>query len=203
MRIIEHGRAPNPRRVRIFLSEKGVSVPFEQIDLMQGQQKTPEFVRLNPRGAVPVLVLDDGTVIAESVAICRYFERLYPEPPLMGVGPLEEAQVEMWNRRVELGLFNAVAQFVRHSVPAMAVLENPQLPEWAELNRRRMFAELAWLDQELQTRRYIAGDAFTIADITAMTAIDFMRAGRETPPAELEALARWRGEVSSRPSAKA
>lgn len=203
MRIIEDSRGPNPRRVRIFLAEKGVSVPFEQIDIMQGQHKSPEFVKLNPRAAVPVLVLDDGTVIAESVAICRYFERLYPEPPLMGEGPLGEARVEMWNRRVELGLFYAVVQFVRHGVPAMAALENPQLPEWAGLNRPRMFAELAYLDRELQNRPFIAGDSFTIADITAMVAIDFMRVGRLSPPAELESLARWRREVSSRPSAKA
>jgi glutathione S-transferase len=203
MRIIEDGRGPNPRRVRIFLAEKGVGVPFEQIDIMQGRHKTPEFVKLNPRAAVPILVLDDGTVIAESVAICRYFERLHPEPPLMGVGPLGEAQVEMWNRRVELGLFYAVAQFVRHGVPAMAALENPQLSNWAELNRQRTLAELAYLDRELQDRPFIAGDNFTIADITALAAIDFLRVPRMAPPSELIALNRWRREVSARPSAQA
>jgi glutathione S-transferase len=131
------------------------------------------------------------------------FERLYPEPALMGEGPLGEAHVEMWNRRVELGLFYAVAQMVRHGVPAMAALENPQLPEWAELNRQRTFAELAWLDRELQSRPFIAGNSFTIVDITAIAAIDFMRAARQSPPAGLAALNRWRREVSARPSAQA
>jgi glutathione S-transferase len=203
MRIIEDSRTPNSRRVRMFLAEKGVTVPIEQIDVMQGAHRAPDFVRLNPKAAVPVLILDDGEVLAESVAICRYFERLYPAPPLMGVGPLGEAQAEMWNRRVELGLFYAVVQFVRHGVAAMAALETPQFADWAESNRKRILAELAFLDRELQGRRFIAGEAFTIADITAITAIGFMRAGRMSPPEDLIALGRWRQEVSARPSMKA
>jgi glutathione S-transferase len=203
MHIIEDNRTPNSRRVRIFLAEKGVTVPVEQIDIMQGAHRTPDFVRLNPKAAVPVLVLDDGEVLTESVAICRYFERLYPEPALMGVGPLGEARVEMWNRRMELGLFYAVVQFVRHGVAAMATLETPQFADWAEANCKRILAELAFLDGELRGRPFIAGEAFTIADITALTAIDFMRAGRLSPPEDLTALGRWRREVSARPSAQA
>ena len=120
MKLYDGGRAPNPRRVRIFLSEKGMSVPIERIDLAALEHKSEEFTALNPLQRVPVLVLDDGTVITESIAICRYFEGLRPEPPLFGRGPKEEALVDMWNRRMELSLLSAVSNVFRHTHPASA-----------------------------------------------------------------------------------
>ncbi|MFO7297353.1 MAG: glutathione S-transferase [Proteobacteria bacterium] len=203
MKIIDQPRAPNPRRVRIFLAEKGITVPFEQVDLAKMEHRSPEFTAMNPLQQVPVLVLDDGTTITESVAICRYFEELHPEPPLFGEDTMSRVMVEMWQRRMEIGLFFPIGAVFRHSHPAMAELEKPQVKEWAEINRPRVLKMLSFLDQELGQRRYIAGDKFTIADITALVAIDFMKPAKIERPAELKNIARWYEEVSSRPSAKA
>lgn len=203
MKILETRTAPNPRRVRIFLAEKGIEVPCEEMDLMKGALKTAEFTQVNWFQRVPVLILDDGTAISETVAICRYFEETKPEPVLFGTGALGRATVEMWNRRVELGLFFSVAQAFRHLHPAMAHLEVPQVPAWGEANKPRAQDVLGFMDRELAGRQYIAGDAFSIADITALVAVDFMKPARIQRPAELKNLERWYGEVSSRPSAKA
>jgi glutathione S-transferase len=203
MKIIEDGRAPNPRRVRVFLAEKGVSLPFEQIDIMKGDHRSADFRRLNPMERVPILVLDDGETLSETMAICRYFEALHPDPPLFGESALGRARVEMWNRRMEFELLFPIAQIVRHGVAAMAPLEQPQVADWAEANKPRVARMLAYLDGELRHRPYIAGDAFTVADITAMVAIDFLRVARIRPEPELAHLARWREAVSARPSAKA
>ncbi len=203
MKILETRTAPNPRRVRIFLAEKGVTVPYEEIDLMKGALKTPEFTRLNRFQRVPVLVLDDGTAISETMAICRYFEETNPTPPLMGRDARDKAVVEMWNRRMELGLMFAVASAFRHQHPAMAHLEVPQIKEWGEVNKPRAIEIVKMLDDELGSRRYIAGDAYSVADITALCAIDFMRAARIPRPEGLANLERWYAEVSARPSAKA
>lgn len=203
MKILETRTAPNPRRVRIFLAEKGVTVPFEEIDLMKGALKTPEFTKLNKFQRVPVLVLDDGTAIAETMAICRYFEEANPNPPLMGRDAKEKAVIEMWNRRMELGLMMAVASAFRHGHPAMAHLEVPQVKEWGEANKPRALEIVKMLDEELASRRYIAGDAYSVADITALCAVDFMRPARITRPEGLTNLERWYAEVSARPSAKA
>ena len=203
MKILETRAAPNPRRVRIFLAEKGISVTFEELDLMKGQLKTPEFTRLNRFQRVPVLSLDDGTSIAETMAICRYFEETQPEPALMGKGAMGRAMVEMWNRRMELGLLFHVAQTFRHLHPAMAPLEVPQVKEWGEANKAKALEVLAILDEQLGSTRFVAGNAYSVADITAMVAIDFMRPARLQRPAGMTNIERWYGEVSSRPSAKA
>ncbi len=203
MKIIETRQAPNPRRVRMFLAEKGLTVAFEELDLMKGDLKTPEFTRLNQFQRVPVLLLDDGTAIAETMAICRYFEEVQPEPALLGRGAKGQALVEMWNRRMELGLFFHVAQAFRHTHPAMAHLEVPQVKDWGEANKTKALEVLAILDAQLGDSRFIAGDEFSVADITAVVAIDFMRLARIQRPAELQNLARWYAEVSARPSAKA
>lgn len=203
MKIIETRQAPNPRRVRMFLAEKGITVAYEELDLMKGDLKTPEFTRLNQFQRVPVLLLDDGTAIAETMAICRYFEEVQPEPALLGRGAKGRALVEMWNRRMELGLFFHVAQAFRHTHPAMAHLEVPQVKDWGEANKAKALEVLAILDKQLGDSRFIAGDEFSAADITAVVAIDFMRPARIQRPAELQNLARWYGEVSARPSAKA
>jgi glutathione S-transferase len=203
MKILETRLAPNPRRVRIFLAEKGIEVPFEQVDLMKGDLKTDAFTKLNRLQRVPVMVLDDGTSICESIAICRYFEELQPSPALFGTGALGRAKVEMWQRRMELGLLNAVASAFRHLHPAMATLEVPQVAAWGEANKPRALEMLEVLDEQLADNPYVAGDAFSVADITAMVAIDFMKPARLTRPDRLAHLARWYGEVSARPSAKA
>ena len=203
MKLYDSGRAPNPRRVRIFLAEKGVSVPAEQVDLGAMEQKSEAFTAINPLQRVPALALDDGTVITESVAICRYFERLRPEPPLFGRGPKEEALVEMWNRRMDMNLLTAVSNVFRHTHPAMKELEVPQLPDWAEVNRPRVLEFLAILDAELQNQLYVVGDHFTIADITGLVAIDFMKPARLAVPDDLVNVRRWHAQVSARPSAKA
>jgi glutathione S-transferase len=203
MKILETRLAPNPRRVRIFLAEKGIEVPFEQVDLMKGDLKTDAFTKLNRLQRVPVLVLDDGTSVCESIAICRYFEELQPSPALFGTGALGRAQVEMWQRRMELGLLNAVASAFRHLHPAMATLEVPQVAAWGEANKPRALEMLQLLDDQLGANRYVAGDAYSVADITALVAIDFMKPARVARPEGLANLDRWYGEVSARPSAKA
>jgi len=203
MRIIETRTAPNPRRVRIFLAEKQIAVPLEEVEIMQGGLRTPEFAGLNPWQRVPVLVLDDGTAIAESVAICRYFEELQPEPALFGRGALGRAQVEMWHRRVELGLFQAVASVFRHLHPKMKGLEDPQIAAWGEANKPKVAEMLALIDARLKEARFIAGDEYSIADITALVAVDFMRVMRLRRPEGLGSLERWHREVSARPSASA
>jgi glutathione S-transferase len=203
MKIIEDGRAPNPRRVRVFLAEKGIDIEYEQIDITEFEHKKPDFSGLNPLQRVPVLVLDDGTAISESMAICRYFEELQPEPPLMGTGPAGKAIVEMWQRRMELNLLFPVAQTFRHLHPAMKEMEKPQVTEWGEVNRPRVLTMLSLLNAELSGRPFIAGDEFSVADITAMVGMDFMKPAKIEWPDNLPELDRWRGEVSSRPSATA
>ena len=202
MRLYDGGRAPNPRRVRIFLAEKGIAVPIERVDLASLEHKSEAFTALNPLQRVPVLVLDDGTVITESIAICRYFEGLRPEPPLFGRGALEIALVEMWNRRVELNLYQAVSAVFRHTHPAMKDLET-QVPEWGEANRPRVFDFLGLLDRELQDRMFVAGDHYTVADITALVAVDFMRPAKLIVPEDFVNLHRWHLQVGERTSASA
>ena len=203
MKIIESKGAPNPRRVRIFLAEKGIDIGFEQIDLGKLDHKRPEFCEYNPMKQVPVLILDDGTAIAETVAICRYFEAVKPEPRLFGEGALDQARIEMWNRRVEFGLFFPITQIFRHLHPAMKELEVPQVSAWAEANRPRVYDMLTLLDSELASRAFMAGDSFTIADITALVAIDFMRPARLARPPELANFTRWYDAAAARPSAAA
>ncbi|GIK80665.1 MAG: glutathione S-transferase [Alphaproteobacteria bacterium] len=202
MRLFDSGRAPNPRRVRIFLAEKGLEVPTEQVDITTLQHKTPEFTALNPLQRVPVLELDDGTVISESVAICRYFEGLRPEPPLFGRGAKEEALVEMWNRRLEHNLLATVAAVFRHLHPAMKELE-AQVPEWGEANKPRVIEFLAFLDRALRDSLFVCGAHYTIADITGLVAIDFMKPARLAVPEEFVHLRRWHAQVAARPSAGA
>ena len=203
MKLYDGGRAPNPRRVRVFLAEKGITVPTEQVDLGKLEQRSDAFSAINPIQRVPALVLDDGTVITESIAICRYFEALHPEPPLFGRGPLETALVEMWQRRVELHLFLPVSMVFQHTHPAMKIMVDPQVAAWGEANKPRVTHFLQLLDGELKNRPYVAGKTYTVADITAMCAVDFMRVTKLTVPDDLANVKRWHAEVSARPSAKA
>ena len=202
MKLYDGGRAPNPRRVRVFLAEKGISVPTEQIDLGAMGHKSPEFVAVNPLQRVPALLLDDGTIITESIAICRYFELVHPQPSLFGEAPKEVAIVEMWQCRVELHLLFPVSHVFRNSHPAMKDMEVPQVPDWAEANKPRVFDFLALLDGELKNRACIAGDRYTVADITGLVAVDFMKPAKLAVPDTLSHLRRWHADVSARPSAK-
>jgi len=202
MKLYDTTGAPNPRRVRIFLAEKGIDVPREQVNLFKFEQKSDGFRALNPMERTPVLVLEDGTALAESVAICRYFDELKPEPPLFGEGILGRAMVEMWQRRIELYLLFPVLTAFRHGHRAMATLENPQLPDLAEHGRVNALKFMNFLDAELAERRFIAGEAYTIADITALVALEFLKPAQIVMP-ELSSLKRWFAEVSARPSAAA
>ena len=202
MKLYDFARAPNPRRVRIFLAEKRIAVPTEQVDLFTGANRTPEALGRNPYGGLPVLELDDGTCIAESVAICRYFEELHPAPPLMGTDAVDRTLVEMWNRRMELTLFNQIARYFQHTSEFFKA-RLKQMPEVAEAARDAAQAQLQLLDRLIGDRPFIAGTRYTIADITAMVALGFGEmAGVSIDPA-LRNLTRWYSEVSARPSARA
>jgi glutathione S-transferase len=203
MKLYDGGRAPNPRRVRIFLAEKGIQVPTEQIDLGKLQQRSDAYTAINPMQRVPALLLDDGTVIAESIAICRYFEALQPDPPLFGRGAVESALIEMWNRRAELHLLFHVASVFQHLHPAMKAMITPQVAEWGEANKPRVFEFLQFIDGELKDRPYLAGNAYSVADITALVAVDFMRVSKLAVPEDLINVRRWHQAVSARPSAAA
>lgn len=202
MRLYTSGKAPNPRRVTIFLKEKGVEISdVVDVDIMKKEQYTPDFSALNPFQRLPVLVLDDGTAIAESIAICRYVEEaIKPEPSLFGRTAKERALIEMWNRRAELNLLSQTASVFRHLHPSMVELEVPQITAWGEANKAKVLATCALFDKVLQKTRFIAGEDFSVADITAFVAIDFLRPVRLAVPEELTALHRWRAEIAARPS---
>ena len=202
MKIYDFKLAPNPRRVRIFLAEKGISVPLEEIDILKGVNRQPEFIRKNPLGGIPLLELDDGRFIAESVAICRYFEELHPEPALFGSGAFERATVEMWNRRIELALFVPIGMVWAH-LHELTRTRIKQIPELGEQQRKVVEERYRWLNRELAGRPFIAGDKYSIADITALCAIDFAAFNKIEIQPDQKNLARWHQSVSSRPSATA
>jgi glutathione S-transferase len=202
MKLYDYQPAPNPRRVRIFLAEKGIEIPSVQVDIMKGEHKQDEYRKIAPNSLLPALELDDGTVILETVAICRYFEGSHPDPPLMGVDPLDAAIVEMWQRRMEIELFFPMAMTFRNTHPMMAAAQQ-QFQEFGEAQRKVAERRLALLNEELADREFIAGKRFTVADITALCGIDFFKlAGFEIAPDQAN-LKRWHEAVSGRPSAKA
>ena len=202
MKLYEAPRAPNPRRVKIFLAEKGLDIPAVPVDLGALEQKSPAYSAINPLQRTPALELDDGTVITESIAICRYLEALHPEPPLFGETPLERAIVEMWERRMEFGLLGTVASVFRHLHPAMAQMEVPQIPVWGEANKPRVLEFLAFMDRHLADNRFLAGDRFSVADITGFVGVDFMKPAKIALPEDLSAVRRWHSEIAARPSAR-
>ncbi len=198
--------APNPRRVRIFIAEKGIDVMYQQVDMRSGEQRTPEYLRMNPSGKIPVLETDDGEYIAESVAICRYLEALHPEPNLFGASPVELGQIEMHNRILELELWSQIGvSWVNGPVVAkIAAGRFKQIPEAKEASDKNTRHFYERLNRELVSRDYMAGNRFSVADITALTAIDFAAALVGLKPADnLEHLWRWHARVSARPSARA
>ena len=203
MKLYDGGRVPNARRVRVYLAEKGLTIPVVPVDLGRNEHKTPEFSARNPLQRVPVLELDDGTILTESIAICRYFEELHPTPPLFGTGAQGRALAEMWQRRIEFELYLPIAHAFRHTHPAMAGYEVPQVPEWGVVNRDRAVAFMRILDRHLAGKPFVCGDAISVGDITGLVALDFLKAAKIEFPADLPNLKRWYDALSARPSARA
>ncbi len=201
MRLYSTTGAPNPRRVRIFLAEKGIEIPIQELSIMEAEHKTDEYRKISPSSRVPALVLDDGTVILESVAICRYFELLNPEPALFGKTELEQAIVEMQSRRMEMELMMSVAGTFRHTHPAFSGLEN-QIPDFGNAQKKIAERRLNLLNKELKDQEFIAGASYSIADITALCAIDFCVPAKIEIPEDYEHLHRWIKTVKSRPSSE-
>ena len=206
MKLYDLNGAPNPRRVRIFAAEKGIELELVPVDLGRGEHKSPEFLKKHPSGKIPALETDDGRFLGESVAICRYLEALHPEPNLFGATPYELGLIEMHNRILELELWAPIGtSWVNGPVVAkMAPGRFRQIPEAKAASDKAVHAFYGRLDRELADRPYMAGDRYTIADITALTAIDFAKSRVGLPPDEgLSNLRDWHGRVSARPSAAA
>ncbi len=202
MKLYDSAMAPNPRIVRVYLAEKGIEVPRVQIDLAAAENRQPEYLAKNPMGGLPMLELDDGPYIAETIAICRYFEEQQPEPALFGSDAKDKAVVEMWRRRMELEVASPIMQTFRNTHEFFKG-RIPQVAEWGEVMREAATKRLEWLDSVLAEREWIAGDHFTIADITAMVGIDFGRPSNIRIAADQKNLTRWHEAASARPSAKA
>ncbi|MDA0983262.1 MAG: glutathione S-transferase family protein [Proteobacteria bacterium] len=202
MKLYDLKAGTNPRRVRIFLAEKGLTIPRVEVDMPGGENRREPYLTINPMGTMPVLELDDGTHIAESIAICRYFEEMHPNPPLFGATPVERGLVEMWNRRMEFEISRPVQEAFVHLSPYW-VGKREQIPEAGTFARKTALARMAWLDGELATRPFIAGERYTVADITAQCGL-LLGKNTGTPiPEELKNLGRWFAEVTSRPTARA
>jgi len=204
MKLYTSHRAPNPRRVRWVMAEKGIEdVELVEIDILTGEHKTPEYRARVGVPHVPALELDDGVTISESVAIGRYLEALYPEPNLFGRDAREQAVIEMWTRRCEFYLANPIMLSVRHSHPALAALEATQMPQLADYNRVAAEKFMKTLDRRLAEHEFLAAERFTIADIVAVVGLDFARLIKYRPPADLTHLARWLETCRARPAATA
>jgi len=198
----EDNPAPNPRRVRIFLAEKGLALDQERVPLRERAHKAGGFLEKNSLGQVPVLELDDGSYLSESVSICRYLEALHPTPPLFGVTAKEQAVIDMWIRRIELQLMMPIAHIWRHTHPLTASLLT-QFTDFGESNRAHADRAYRWLDKELADRDFIAGDTYSMADIIALTTVDFGRFIGVAVPEDCGAVRAWLARVSERPSAAA
>ena len=205
----DYKAAPSPRRARIFLAEKGIEYDCNQVDLRSGEQMGEKFRTINPRCTVPALVTEDGQVIAENVAIAAYLEERFPEPPLLGRDASEKARISEWNWRCEAEGLMAVAEILRNSSPhmkgrAMTGKHNiEQIPELADRGRQRLAYFFEDLDQHLSGNQFLAGDSYSIADITALVCVDFSAWVKASPGESLENLHRWHKSVSARPSASA
>jgi glutathione S-transferase len=198
----EDNPAPNPRRVRIFLAEKGLTLEQEQVPLRERAHKASAFLDKNSLGQVPVLELDDGSYLSESVSICRYLEGLHPEPPLFGVTPREHATIDMWIRRIELQLMMPIAQIWRHTHPLTAALLT-QFTDFGESNRAHADRAYRWLDAELADWRFIAGEAYSMADIIALTTIEFGQFIGVPIPEDCATVRAWLARMAERPSTAA
>jgi glutathione S-transferase len=209
MKFYDCSTAPSPRRVRIFLAEKGISVPTVQVDLRSGEQFSPAFRAINPDATVPVLELDNGTRITDAIGICIYFEATHPQPPLIGESAEEKALITERQRHAERNGFYAVMEAFRNSTPGLKgrALPGPddfeQIPALAERCRARVMRFFNEMDARLAHHSFVAGQRYSIADITALVTIDFARWAKLAIPDECSHLRRWHADVSARPSAKA
>jgi glutathione S-transferase len=209
MKFYDCATAPSPRRVRIFLAEKGISVPTVQVDLRNNEQLAPAFRAINPDATVPALELDDGTRINDAIGICVYFEAIHPQPPLMGESAEEKATITAWQREVERNGFYGVMEAFRNSVPGLKgrALPGPhdyeQIPALAERGRLRVMHFFAQMDARLAQSEFVTGPRYSIADITALVTIDFAGRAKLPLPENCGHLRRWHVQVSARPSAKA
>jgi glutathione S-transferase len=194
--------APNPRRVRMFLAEKGIDLPETPVDMMKREHKSPEFRAKNSMGQLPALELDDGTCISETVAICRYLEETHPEPPLFGRTPVEKALVDQWVRRVEFAVMMPVGNFWRHAHPRTAALLT-QFKDFGQSNTETYKGAQKYLNRELEGREFLVGDSLTIADICLLSTVDFAEWIGLPVEEEFENLTAWRARVKARPSASA
>jgi len=194
--------APNPRRVRIFAAEKGIALPEVMLSLVEREHKSADHLGRNSLGQVPVLELDDGTTISETIAICRYIDELHPDPPLFGTNAKERAIVEMWTRRIDIQIGEPTKMFWRHAHPATAALIE-QHNVFGESNRTVLARAMQWLDTELADgRSFLTGESFTIADIAALTVIDFAALiGLDPMAGNKPAVTDWHARISLRPSA--
>ena len=198
--------APSPRRARIFLAEKGVAHKTIQVDLKNSEQLSSAYQKINPQCTVPALRTEEGIVLADNAAITAYLEARYPEPPLLGITPNEKAQIASWNWRVEFEGLMAVAEALRNSAPAMAnralpgQMDYPQIPELAQRGLARLQQFFCMLDERLADRNFIASDSFSVADITAVVAVDFARMVRIKPGEQHPHLQRWRAAMAQRAS---
>ena len=198
--------APSPRRARIFLAEKGVAHQTIQVDLKNSEQLSSAYQKINPQCTVPALRTEEGIVLADNAAITAYLEARYPEPPLLGITPNEKAQIASWNWRVEFEGLMAVAEALRNSAPAMAnralpgQMDYPQIPELAQRGLARLQQFFGMLDERLADRNFIASDSFSVADITAVVAVDFARVVRIKPGEQHPHLQRWRAAMAQRAS---
>jgi glutathione S-transferase len=200
----EDNPAPNPRKVRIFLAEKGLSVPMEHVRMMKREHKAPEFIKKNSLGQVPVLELDDGTCISESLAICRYLEELNPAPALFGRDPLERAKTEMWIRRAEFRLWSPMGQVWINADPRTAAVNPNQFKDYGEHSKRVAANAMRWIDHELADgREFLVDGYFSMADIVLLCGIDFSKFVNMEMPADAPHLRAWHARVSARPSASA
>jgi glutathione S-transferase len=195
--------APNPRRVRIYLAEKGIAVPTTQLSIMTGEHKSSEFVAKYPPGQLPALELDDGRMIGETIAICRYFETLHPDPPMFGTDAVSIAQVEMWTRRVELNFGAAIRNIWIHTHPLTARVVKHQYTDFGESNRPIADAAMRQFDAALANAPFLAGSDYSIADIALLSTIDFAGFIGVPIPGDATALSDWHKRVSARPSASA
>ena len=204
MKLHTSARAPNPRRVAMFMAEKNITdIELVMVDLNSQQHRSAEFLAKSPLAKIPVLELEDGRMLGETRAICTYLEGLIPEPNLMGTTFEERAFIEMSDRRVELYLLGTIGNWIRHSHPGLAPLEQPQFADFGNSQGEKVRGVAQWLDHELSRHPYVAGERFTIADITAFCALEFARGLMKFRPANeaMPNLAAWRDLIAERPSA--
>lgn len=202
MKLYDAKDFPNPRRVRIFLAEKGLDLPVEQVDIGAGENRSERYLRKNPYGLVPTLQTDDGDYLGENMAISRYIEETHPEPNLMGTSPAEKARIDMWHRRVEGQLVDSLASYFLNTSDKIDD-GRYQNAEWGEHRRDVALAELQRLDQRLADHPYVAGERFSVADIAALCGVDLARGLGVAQPQDYPHLYQWYGRVSTRPSAAA